>query len=255
MIVMAAAGNYVRFVTAPASYDSCLAVAATGPGDVPWDGSSRGSAVDVAAPGHCVYVAGFDWDTRPPGEAFGTSSGTSYAVAHLAGAAALWVAHHGHAALVARYGAGGVQAAFLATLRRPGVCVVPPGWDTSWGVGRLDVANLLAAPLPAGRTSVARARVRVEGHPCGAAPDDAAARLAATLDLDPDAVRRRLARLLGRTGGALDRALRRHERELVLLAMTDPVFAARLASDAGRQDTARAPRTEYVSSDLAALLR
>ena len=33
MIVMAAAGNYVRTVTAPASYDNCLAVAATGPGD------------------------------------------------------------------------------------------------------------------------------------------------------------------------------------------------------------------------------
>ena len=50
IIVMAAAGNYVRFVTAPASYDNCLAVAATGPNDSLWDGSSRGRAVDVAMP-------------------------------------------------------------------------------------------------------------------------------------------------------------------------------------------------------------
>ena len=47
MIVMAAAGNYVRIVTAPASYDNCLAVAATGPGDIalgrllPRDGGRR----------------------------------------------------------------------------------------------------------------------------------------------------------------------------------------------------------------------
>ena len=51
IIVMAAAGNFVRFVTAPASYDNCLAVAATGPNDSLWDGSSRGRAVDVSMPG------------------------------------------------------------------------------------------------------------------------------------------------------------------------------------------------------------
>lgn len=60
MIVMAAAGNQVGIVTAPASYDNCLAVAATGTGDVPWSGSSRGPAVDVSAPGSCVWTARFD---------------------------------------------------------------------------------------------------------------------------------------------------------------------------------------------------
>ena len=59
MIVMAAAGNYVGTVTAPASYDNCLAVAATGPGDTLWVDSSRGIAVDVSMPGSCVHVAAY----------------------------------------------------------------------------------------------------------------------------------------------------------------------------------------------------
>src|SRR5215213_9955950 len=60
VIVMAAAGNYVEIVTAPASYDNCLAVAATGPGDTLWPESSRGTAVDVSMPGACVHVAAYN---------------------------------------------------------------------------------------------------------------------------------------------------------------------------------------------------
>ena len=79
-----------------------------------------------------------------------------YAVAHLAGAAALWLAHHGHDAIVAQVGRARVQAAFLATLAWPGVCVVPPDWDTDWGIGRVDLVNLLQAPLPAAAASATR---------------------------------------------------------------------------------------------------
>ena len=205
MIVMAAAGNVVRYVTAPASYDSCIAVAATGPGDVPWAGSSRGAAVDVSMPGHCVWVAGYS-GTDP---VVGQSNGTSYSVAHLAGAAALWVAHHAHAALVARYGAANVQGAFLATLRQPGVCVVPAGWDQRWGIGRVDVAALLAADLP----DVEQAEVtRAAG--ASAEPGET---LAATLGLEPTAAKSVLA-------PGVD------EGELIYRAMTDPSFAASLSS-------------------------
>ncbi|MET0325245.1 MAG: S8/S53 family peptidase, partial [Ilumatobacteraceae bacterium] len=42
MIVLAAAGNQVGFVTAPASYDNCIAVAASGADGKPWAGSSHG---------------------------------------------------------------------------------------------------------------------------------------------------------------------------------------------------------------------
>jgi len=73
MIVMAAAGNYVRLVTAPASYDNCLAVAATGPGDTLWVDSSRGTAVDVSMPGSCVYVAAYNGQTPIVRMANGTS--------------------------------------------------------------------------------------------------------------------------------------------------------------------------------------
>jgi subtilisin family serine protease len=135
MIVMAAAGNFVDIVTAPASYDNCLAVAATGPGDTLWPESSRGTAVDVSLPGACVYVAGYN-DKTP---IVRMANGTSYAVAHLAAAAALWLAHHGRQFLIDKYGAKLLQAAFLTTLRWPGVCVVPPGWDPGYGVGRVDL--------------------------------------------------------------------------------------------------------------------
>ena len=145
IIVMAAAGNNVRFVTAPASYDNCLAVAATGPNDSMWEGSSRGRAVDVSMPGAEVYNARFT-DSKQP--FVGLGNGTSYSVAHLAAAAVLWLAHHGRDNLIGIYGARNIQAAFLAVLRWPGVCVVPPDWDFDWGIGRVDLVPLLAAPLP-----------------------------------------------------------------------------------------------------------
>jgi hypothetical protein len=51
-------------------------------------------------------------------------------------AAALWLAHHGRNTLIQRYGASRIQAAFMAVLRWPGVCVVPAGWDRDYGLGR-----------------------------------------------------------------------------------------------------------------------
>ena len=98
MIVMAAAGNDVRFVTAPASWPDCLAIAATGIDSAPWTGSSRGPQVDLCAPGEGVWVAvprrdgdGLKYTVEP-------HDGTSFAVAHTAGVAALWLAHHGASA-------------------------------------------------------------------------------------------------------------------------------------------------------------
>lgn len=231
MIVMAAAGNKVGVVTAPASYGNCLAVAATGPGDVRWSGSSRGRAVDVSMPGHCVWVANYDGRTPKVGR----SDGTSYAVAHLAGAAALWLAHHGHDAIVARVGQARVQAAFLAVLHWPGVCVVPPDWDTEWGIGRVDLVNLLQAPLPSDAAPQLDA-VRASGVPVAAPrrPEGGAVeRLAATVSADPVLVRRRLATLLGAASpDELASLLRDHEGELVWLALADPTFAASLAAPA-----------------------
>lgn len=218
MIVMAAAGNQVGVVVAPASYDNCIAVAATGPGDRRWSGSSRGPAVDVAAPGACVWAALRDWDTTPPAAIVDRSSGTSYAVAHLAGCAALWLAHHGRDALTATYGVGSVQAVFLQVLRSPGVCVRPPDWDDDWGVGRVDAAALVTAPLPAPGTfgdTVA----------FGAAPADGPVeRIASVTGAGPERVRG----WLTATVGADERDWRRFSGELVHHLLTDPSFLGEL---------------------------
>jgi serine protease len=219
MIVMAAAGNYVQIVTAPASYDNCLAVAATGPGDTLWADSSRGRAVDVSMPGSCVFVAAYN-DKTP---VVRMADGTSYAVAHLAAAAALWLAHHGRQLLIDKYGTRRLQAAFLTTLRWPGVCVVPPGWNPDYGVGRVDLLALLQAPLP-------EPQDLVEVGAFGANNDDAVARIAAMISADPVRVRTRLAELLKvSTPEELNRTIAEHEGELLYLVLADRTFAESLA--------------------------
>ena len=77
------------------------------------------------------------------------------------------------------------QAAFLTTLRWPGVCVVPPGWDPDYGVGRVEPAGFVAGAL-AGHPDL------VEVGAFGASEDDAAARIAAMISVDPVRVRIRL---------------------------------------------------------------
>ena len=244
MIVMAAAGNYVEIVTAPASYDNCLAVAATGPGDILWPDSSHGNAVDVSMPGACVYVAQY----RDKTPIVRMANGTSYAVAHLAAAAALWLAQHGRQFLIDKYGARLVQAAFLATLRWPGVCVVPPDWDPGYGLGRVDLPALLAAPLPVPADLLSVAAF-------GAQEDDAVARIAAMISADPVRMRTRLAELLKvSTHEELNETLAEHEGELVYLALADRTFAQSLA----RPDSAAAFRANInvsaLSDDLGARL-
>lgn len=219
MIVMAAAGNKVGFVTAPASYDNCIAVAATEPGGRPWSGSSRGPAVDVSAPGSCVWCADMDWSTDPPGFIVARRHGTSYSVAHLAGVAALWLAHHGRTALAKTYGTANIQAVFLHVLRRPGVCRQPPGWDeTMWGAGIVDAERLLRQRLP-------------PPHALGGAgalgrgsPDDPLARLAAATAYPTDSTVAAdwVAGMLGRGATADHELLRRFEGELAYLAATMP---------------------------------
>jgi subtilisin family serine protease len=244
MIVMAAAGNYVDIVTAPASYDNCLAVAATGPGDTLWPDSSRGTAVDVSMPGACVYVAKYD-DKTP---IVRMANGTSYAVAHLAAAAALWLAHHDRQFLINKYGVRRLQAAFLTTLRWPGVCVVPPGWDPGYGVGRVNLLALLNAPLP-------ELGDLVDVAAFGAHDDDAVARIAAMISADPVRVRTRLAELLKVSRyEELNDTITEHEGELVYLALADREFAKSLS----QPDSIASFRTKIniagVSGDLGARL-
>jgi serine protease len=245
MIVMAAAGNYTDIVTAPASYDNCLAVAATGPGDTLWPDSSRGAAVDVSMPGACVYVAGYNDDKTP---IVRMANGTSYAVAYLAAAAALWLAHHGRQLLINKYGARRLQAAFLTTLRWPGVCVVPPGWDPGYGVGRVDLLALLNAPLPELGDLINVAAF-------GTHDDDAVARIAAMISADPVRVRTRLAELLEVSRyQELNQIITEHEGELVYLALADRAFAQSLKEPDSIAAFRAKINTAGVSGDLATRL-
>lgn len=199
-IVMGAAGNQVGVVVAPAAYPECIAVAATNVEDRPWVGSSRGSMVDVSAPGESVWVAAVDSSSSPPRFHHNRHHGTSFAVATLAGVAALWIAHHGYDRIVERVGLANVQAAFLAALRAHGHRVPPGwtenGWERAFGVGVVDAHALLQAPLP----DPARLAPIAEWDDF-----DAVARLRAVLTgLDRNAVRASVAALLGVDPEAVD---------------------------------------------------
>jgi endonuclease G len=145
LIWVCAAGNQVKFVVAPACYPGTITVAASNPDDRPWRGSSRGPAVDVAAPGEGVYVPFLERQTRAEIMVYG--DGTSYATPHVASAAMLWKARY-LPDLTRRYHqpwqvVEAFRTVLRATARRP------IGWDSErYGAGILDVSALLAAPLP-----------------------------------------------------------------------------------------------------------
>lgn len=157
VIVVAAAGNVVQFVVWPAAYPQVIAVAATGPGDRAWSGSSKGNSVAVTAPGHRIVVA--DWHRGLAREWPG--SGTSYATALVASAAALWLARHGVHELRARYPGPALPQAFRAVLTATATRPLDPGpFPRAWfGSGLLDCEALLRAPLPVLEEAPAPARV------------------------------------------------------------------------------------------------
>lgn len=224
-IVVNAAGNCVGMVVAPASYDNAIAVAATNAQDKPWKGSSKGRAVDIAAPGEDVYVA--DAVAGATGTASSPGNGTSFATAAVAGAAADWIAFHGTARIDAARGSMTRRDLFVQALQAS--ARKPAGFDTSrYGAGILDLDALLRQPLGTPGTQL-RPPPR----------DDTVNLMARTLDRDPAAVRNGLSRMLGAPDD-LDAELRRFGPELMDLAMRDPDAFGR-ALDAPDPQALRAP--------------
>ena len=147
LILLAAAGNVWPWVVYPAKFDNVIAVAACNVATKPWAKSASGPAVDVTAPGESVWRAYSKKNGSAIAYSIERSSGTSYAVATTAGVCALWLQHHGVAALRKKYGAR-LASVFLQLVRDHSRPVT--GWDKkNYGPGVLDAQRLLAAPLPA----------------------------------------------------------------------------------------------------------
>jgi serine protease len=148
VIVAAAAGNVVRFVVWPAAYDEVIAVAASNAKGETWSGSCRGKKVDITAPGASVWYAGSQKSDDPNvAYGIGQGDGTSFAVAAVAGIAALWLSYHDRQKLIEKYGVENIPALFNYMLIKS--CNLPAGWDTNnFGAGIVDAEKLLATPLP-----------------------------------------------------------------------------------------------------------
>lgn len=149
VIVLAAAGNVWPWVVYPAKLDRVVAVAASNCNAVPWSKSASGSKVDITAPGESVWRAKSEKKQGGVTFSIAPGSGTSYAVANVAGACATWLAFHGRATLISKYGEAKLAGVFMSLLKTQGFWT-PAGWNTKkYGPGILDVARLLSAPLPA----------------------------------------------------------------------------------------------------------
>lgn len=147
VIVLAAAGNYVGYVVWPAAYDEVIAVAASNAQRKTWWGSSRGSQVDVTAPGESVWRAQVYRDNGTLTNDVSRGHGTSFAVAAVAGVAALWLSHHGREQLIDRYGAEKIPFIFNQIVRKS--CDEVPSWEQgSFGAGLVNAKKVLAAQLP-----------------------------------------------------------------------------------------------------------
>ena len=166
LIVVAAAGQtYLNnmlsvlsdedSVIEPARFQHVIAVAGCSVDGRPWDESHRGPNVDITAPSDAIWVAEFDkkridegtGDRRP---ILQCASGTSFATAIMAGAAALWVAHWGgKQQLKQHYPDTPLAWVFREILQRTARPVFDGEWDSSkYGPGVVNLERLLKEPLP-----------------------------------------------------------------------------------------------------------
>ena len=138
VVIAAAAGNEASFVLYPAAYDSyVLAVAATDYNDEPADFSNFGPEVDVAAPGVYILAPAPQWYVGDGYLPYLFASGTSEAVPHVAGMAALIKSlkpalEASDIMNIIRYTADDVNRSTL------------PGRDDHVGYGRINMERALA---------------------------------------------------------------------------------------------------------------
>ena len=217
LIVLAAAGNEVlgnRRVVAPANYEECIAVAATNALDRPWIGSCRGKEVDISAPGESVWVAQTSKAGRGRRYSVTQGSGTSFAVAHVAGVAALWVAFHGRDDLLERYGKPGIQGAFKTVFQE--TAREPQEWnERDFGPGIIDAEAVLTHPLP-------DAPARPQALLPSPRTDDVERLLSVVPELSRAEVLKRVRTMFGTTAKTDRRTVARFGAELAYLLAENP---------------------------------
>ncbi|WP_405232244.1 S8 family peptidase [Lentisalinibacter salinarum] len=252
IISLAAAGNVWPWGVHPARSSRVIAVAAGNCRDAVWRYSAAGGDVDLAAPGQDVWRALVE-----PGGRYSDArgNGTSYAVATVAGAAALWLSRHGRDRLRRRYPGAALPAVFRHILTGAGVRR-PDGWDTRrHGAGLLDAVALLEAALPR------RGLSTIRPEPAGSADLNHWREFGRYFpDLDEASVQQTLARLTATGGDDPERFLARYGDELRFHLATSPAFRALLLRR-GPRSARRPPAavsahlTRYASRELRAALQ
>ncbi|HRW10865.1 MAG TPA: S8 family serine peptidase, partial [Caldilineaceae bacterium] len=225
VIVCAAAGNYTGIVIWPAAYPEAVAVAGCNASRGPWGGSAQGVQVAVSAPAENVWVPTFRHDGSPTQH---QSNGTSFAVATVAGVAALWLAYHNREKLLERYRdeftLTDVFRYVLGQSSDPFAGFVGNGF----GSGIVNARRVLKTPLPT-ITELQRALPpRPKARAAAVAPSPLATIAAAFPDVPEATLRERLATLMNVDESELEARLADVEDEVLFHLVTDPALRAQI---------------------------
>ncbi len=147
VIVVAAAGQLVDKVVYPAKHRRALAVAGI-------KRNRRGrfqiyyryddySRIDCWAPAEPILRADLEDDDQP----YGTGDGTTYGAVHVSAAAAIWLRHHGRQ-IDRRYGRTWMRTEAFRRILFRAKGRLPFASPATNDAGALDIARLLAEPLP-----------------------------------------------------------------------------------------------------------
>lgn len=256
-VFLGAAGNCWQAVIYPARFAEVIAVAACNFNLKPWKHSAHGPTVDIMGPGETVWRAGTE---TKDDYTVGYGSGTSYAVATVAGVCALWLAFHGRAMLMKKYGAAKIMPVFKHLLKKtahrpkgygPPKYVMgqpkPYPWnDQEFGAGIVDALALIKESLPDAPPAKTPYAI---GAPQKADPDETLSRLS---DLVGDVQLSQLTDMLERALHVPERYLRDslalYGDELYFHIANDAEFRSRVRQLATAKKKRRTPGAELLKS-------
>ncbi len=235
VILVAASGNCVGMIVAPAAYKETVAAAATNHEDKPWKGTSRGRRITISAPGENVWNANGQKASDLPAE-IKFSNGTSFATAEIAGAAALWLAYHTREEVEQAAGGKRISDLFMRVIQDS--ARTPADWNTSkYGAGILDLEAMLMVNITTQGPSMA--------PPASTPGQEAVELLASVIDRSPVEVTQALMIMLD-SPTDFEVEVTRWVPELIDVAMRDPdAFEASLdAALAPPAPTGAPPRVQ-----------